>query len=177
MIKPNKGSILIGAAMLFLTAITRAQTPEQRLSEMKIIVPSAFPVANNYVHAVRTGNLIYLSGKGPLMKNGKYLVGKLGKTLMTSDGRSAARLIAISQIGVLKDMLGDLSRLKQIIKVNGFVNCTANFVEQSAVIDGFSDLMVAVFGELGKHARTSVGVESLPGNMAVEVEMIIEINP
>lgn len=108
---------------------------------------------------------------------GAYFTGKLGQEMQTADGAAAAKLIALTQIGELKEILGDLSKVKRIVKVNGFINSTADFSGQSVVLDGFSDLMVAVFGEKGKHARTSVGVASLPFNMAMEIEMIVETVP
>ena len=132
------------------------------------------PVAN-YVHAVRSGNLIFLAGKGPKQANGENIVGKLGKDLSIDEGYAAAREVGINQLSVLKMELGDLNKIKRIVKVHGMVNATSDFTDHSKVINGYSDLMVAVFGERGKHARAAVGMGSLPGNMAVEVEMIVEV--
>ena len=121
------------------------------------------------------GNLIYLSGKGPLRKDGTYITGKSGKDISIEQCYDAARLTAIIQIAVLKDMIGDLSKVKKIVKVLGMVNSSPDFYDQPKVINGFSDLIVDIFGEKGKHARSAIGVASLPMNIAVEVEMIVEV--
>lgn len=134
----------------------------------------AAPVAN-YVNVVRTGNLLYLAGKGPQKPDGTFVQGKLGKDMNVEQGYEAARLTAISQLAVLKAELGSLNKVKRIVKVLGMVNCTPDFADQPKVINGFSDLMVAVFGERGKHARAAVGVNALPMNTAVEVELIVEV--
>lgn len=149
--------------------------PEKNLQKLgvELIMPSK-PVAN-YVHAVRTGNLLFLAGKGPKKADGKNIVGKLGQDLSVEEGYEAARVAGINQLAVLKAELGNLNRVKRIVKVKGMVNATPEFTDQSKVVNGYSDLMVAVFGEKGKHARAAVGMGSLPGNMAVEVEMIVEI--
>lgn len=132
------------------------------------------PVAN-YVNAVRTGNLIFLSGKGPLKSDGTYITGKVGKDLSMEQGYEAARVTAINQLAALKAEIGDLNKVKRIVKVLGMVNSTPEFTDQPKVINGFSDLMVAVFGDRGKHARSAVGMIALPNNIAVEVELIVEV--
>jgi len=163
---------------LFSSMVTlKAQSPEKRLVELKLSVPKLQIANNNYVGAVRSGNLIFLSGKGPRSSNGAYVTGKLGQNMEIADGVKAARLIALAQIAELQAAISELSKVKRIVKVNGFINSTGDFTGQSIVLDGFSDLMVAVFGEKGKHARTSVGVASLPLNMALEIEMIVEVMP
>ena len=172
-----KGLGVTVITLLSIINLAGAQTPEKRLEELKFVVPKSAPSANNYIASVRTGNLVFLSGKGPKDLNGSYVKGKLGKELTLADGKQAAMLVALAQIGELKTLLGDLSKVKRIVKVNGFVNSMAYFTDQSAVIDGYSDLMVAVFGEAGKHARTAVGVASLPLNMALEIEMVVEVQP
>lgn len=152
------------------------QSPEDRLKELgiELIVPTR-PVAN-YVKAVRTGNLIYLSGHGPTKADGTDIIGKVGKDLKTEQGIEAAKRTAISLISTLSmELGGDLSRVKRIVKVNGWVNCTDNFKDQPKVMNGCSDLLVAVFGEKGKHARTSLGTNALPSNIAIEIEMIVEV--
>lgn len=149
--------------------------PEANLAKNDIVLrDQGIPVAN-YVHGVQSGNLIFLAGKGPKQANGENIVGKLGIELTVEEGYAAARETGINQLSVLKMMLGDLNRVKRIVKVNGMVNAAPDFKDQSKVINGYSDLMVAVFGENGKHARAAVGMGSLPGNMAVEVEMIVEV--
>jgi enamine deaminase RidA (YjgF/YER057c/UK114 family) len=163
------------AAVLFLSLTAIAQTPEENLKNLKIQLPSASAPVASYVNAVRTGNLIFLAGKGPRRDNGEYITGKLGDSLSIQQGYEAARLTGINQLAVLKDLLGDLSKVKRIVKVNGYVNSASNFYNQPQVINGYSDLMVHVFGEKGKHARTSIGVNTLPMNIAVEVEMVVEV--
>lgn len=152
-----------------------AQTPEEKLAQMGITLPPAPNPAANYVNAVRTGNLLFLAGKGPGKPDGTFVTGKVGEALTVDQGYDAARLVAISQIAVLKHELGDLSKVKRVVKVLGMVNATTEFTEHSKVMNGYSDMMVAVFGEGGKHARSSVGMCSLPFGIAVEVEMIVEV--
>lgn len=152
-----------------------AYDPEARLAELGITLPQpATPVAN-YVNGVRTGNLIFLAGKGPRRADGTEIRGKLGADVTIEEGYEAARLTAINQLAVLKDMLGNLDRVVRIVKVLGMVNSDPDFVEQPAVINGFSDLMVQVFGERGRHARAAVGMASLPRGQAVEIEMVVEV--
>lgn len=149
--------------------------PEAKLKELgiELSTPSA-PVAN-YVNAVRTGNLIFLAGKGPLKADGENITGKVGDDLTIEEGYEAARITGINQLSVLKAELGNLNRVKRIVKVKGMVNCTPDFTDQPKVVNGYSDLMVAVFGDRGKHARAAVGMGSLPSNIAIEVEMIVEV--
>ena len=161
----------------YIPASYAQQNPDARLKELgiELIVPTK-PVAN-YAKAVRTGNLIYLSGHGPTKADGTDITGKLGKDLKIEQGIEAAKRTAISLISTLKmELGGDLSRVKRIVKVNGWVNCTDTFKEQPRVMNGCSDLLVAVFGEKGKHARTSLGTNSLPSNIAIEIEMIVEVD-
>lgn len=140
---------------------------------IELFAPSK-PMAN-YVKAVRTGNLIYLAGHGPTKADGTNITGKVGTDLTTEQGYEAARQTGISILSTLKGELGDFNKVKRVVKVLGMVNCKDNFTEQPKVINGFSDLMVAVFGEKGKHARSAVGMNSLPNNMAVEIEIIVEV--
>lgn len=156
---------------------TQAQDIEQKLKEKGIVLttPSA-PIAN-YVNAVRVGNLLYLSGKGPTRADGSNITGKVGKDLTIEQGYQAARLVGINHLSVLKAELGNLNKVKRIVKVLGMVNCENSFGDQPKVINGYSDLMVEVFGDKGKHARSAVGMGSLPSNIAVEVEVIVEVEP
>ena len=163
---------------LFLTlvgAITYAQDAEAKLKELNIVLPVTGKPIANYVHLVRTGNLLFLAGKGPSNAEGVYTTGKVGKDLTLEQGKEAARLTAINQLAVLKAELGSLNKVKRIVKVLGMVNCEADFKDHPKVINGFSDLMVEIFGEKGKHARSAVGMSSLPMNMAVEIELIVEV--
>lgn len=154
---------------------TQAQTPEQRLQEKGItLVPPSKPIAN-YVNVVRVGNLLFLAGKGPTKADGTHITGKVGRDLTLEQGYEAASLCAINHISVLKAELGDLSKVKRIVKVLGLVNCHSDFQDQPKVMNGYSDMMVAIFGDKGKHARSAVGTNSLPMGIAVEVEVIVEV--
>jgi enamine deaminase RidA (YjgF/YER057c/UK114 family) len=149
--------------------------PEARLKELNITLPSPPQPVANYVNGVRSGNLIFLAGKGPKRADGSEMTGKLGVDITIEQGYEGARLTAINQLAVLKTMLGDLNKVKRIVKVLGMVNSDPTFIEQPKVINGFSDLMVDVFGEKGKHARAAIGVASLPRAQAVEIELVVEV--
>ena len=149
--------------------------PEAVLKELKIDLPDPPQPVANYVNGVQSGPFIFLAGKGPKYPDGFELRGKLGDNITIEEGYEGARQTAINQLSVLKSMLGNLNRVKRVVKVLGMVNCTPEFIEQPEVINGFSDLMVAVFGEKGKHARAAIGVASLPKGQAVEIEMIVEV--
>ncbi|OXB03258.1 RidA family protein [Flavobacterium pectinovorum] len=152
-----------------------AQTPEQKIKQLGVELPQIPESLGSYQDMVRVGNLVFLSGRGPLKADGKYIIGKVGQDLTANEGYQAARLTAINQLAILKQTFGSLDKIKRIIKVNGYVHTADSFTEQSKVMNGFSDLLIEVFGEQGKHARTSVGVFTLPQNMAIEVEMIVEV--
>ncbi len=164
-------------SLIFFITVNQllGQTPEENLAKAGIQLPTASQPVASYVNCVRTGNLLYLSGKGPLKKDGNFITGKLGKDLSIEEGYEAARLVAIAHMAVLKAELGDLSRVKRIVKVLGMVNSTATFTDQPKVVNGYSDLMGIIFGDKGKHARSAVGMISLPMNIAVEVEVIVEV--
>lgn len=147
----------------------------QKIQDLGLTLPEASTPVANYVNAVRTGNLIFLAGKGPNKPGGGYVTGKVGVDLTIEEGYAAAKLAGISQLAVLKAELGDLNKVKRIVKVKGMVNCAQDFENQPEVINGYSDLMVAVFGDKGKHARAAVGMCSLPRGIAVEVEMVVEV--
>ena len=152
-------------------------TAEQKLEEMGITLPPpAAPIAN-YVPAVRTGNLLFLAGAGPAPgPDGAMPRGRLGEDVSVEEGYDLARSVGIVQIARLKDTLGDLDRVKQIVKLLTMVNSTADFTEQPAVANGCSDLLVEVFGDKGRHARSAVGMSNLPGSIPVEIEMIVEVS-
>jgi len=156
-------------------AFDTSYDPEAKLLDLGINLKIPGTPVANYVHAVQSGNLLFLAGKGPKKDDGKNVVGKVGADLSLDEGNVAARWAAINQLAVLKAELGNLNRVKRIVKVKGMVNATPEFTDHSKVINGFSDLMVEVFGDRGKHARAAVGMGSLPGNMAVEVEMVVEV--
>ena len=161
--------------LFVVSTVAFSQKIEQKLKEMGIELPTPSQPIATYVSAVRTGNLIFLAGKGPSKPDGSYITGKPGKDLTVQQGYDAARLVAINQLAALKAAIGDLDKVKRVVKVLGMVNSDPDFKDHSKVINGFSDLIVAVFGDKGKHARSSVGMCSLPNNMAVEIELIVEV--
>jgi enamine deaminase RidA (YjgF/YER057c/UK114 family) len=173
--QPAKLLLFLACAASF-PILSTGQTPEQKLRDLGLqLMPLSKPIAN-YVKWVRVGNLIYTSGHGPTNGAGVLTTGKLGESLTIEQGYEAARLTALQLLTTLSDALGgNLSRVKRVVKVLGMVNCTPDFKDQPKVINGFSDLIVAVFGEAGKHARSAVGVNALPNGMAVEIEMIVEV--
>lgn len=150
---------------------------EARLVELGIQLPAPPPPVANYVRATRSGNIVYLAGHGPDRPDGTQVVGKLGAGgLSVAEGQEAARLTGIGMLASLKAEIGDLNRVSRILKVTGLVNAHPDFTDHPQVMNGFSDLMVQVFGERGRHARTSVGMGSLPNDIAVEIDMIVEIS-
>jgi enamine deaminase RidA (YjgF/YER057c/UK114 family) len=147
--------------------------PEARLKQLNITFPAPVTPIANFVSVVRVGNLLFVSGAtaGPDWT----LKGKLGKDLTVDQGYQAARQAGLNQLTNIKAALGSLDRVKRIVKVLGMVNSAEGFGDQPKVINGFSDLMVDVFGDAGKHARSAVGMAGLPGNQPVEVELIVEV--
>ena len=169
--------LITSAAILIISLSSVAQKIDydKKLNELgiELFTPSK-PVAN-YVKAVRTGNLLYLSGHGPGKADGTSMTGKVGAELTIDDGYAAARQAGISILSTIKSELGSLNKVKRVVKVLGMVNCTSDFTDQPKVINGFSDLMVSVFGEKGKHERSAVGMNALPSNITVEIEIILEV--
>lgn len=154
---------------LFTFSFLNAQTPEERLTDLGISLPEFSKPVANYVKWRKVGNLLFLAGDGSSLK------GKLGKDLTVEEGYQAARMTGIEILATLKAACGELSNIEQFVKVLGMVNSAPDFYDQPQVINGFSDLMVEVFGEKGKHARSAVGMGSLPSNIAVEIEVIVEL--
>ena len=148
---------------------------EEKIKELGITLPEVGAPVANYVNSVRTGNLVYTAGKGPTKPEGGYVTGKVGADLTEEEGYAAARLVGIQLLATLKAEIGDLNKVKRIVKVLGMVNGAPDFGNQPEVINGCSDLMVEIFGDRGKHARSAVGMGSLPRNIAVEIEMIVEV--
>ncbi len=148
---------------------------EQRLKELGIELTAPTSPMANYVNAVRTGNLLFLAGKGPGLPGKKLPTGKVGRDFTVEQAYVHARETGLSLIAVMKAELGDLDRVKRIVKVLGMVNATPEFGRQPEVINGCSDLLVEVFGDRGKHARSAVGVGSLPRGIPVEIEVIVEV--
>jgi enamine deaminase RidA (YjgF/YER057c/UK114 family) len=166
---------LMLSAQLAVTAIAQPIDFEKKLNELGIeLFAPTKPVAN-YVKAVRAGNLLFLSGHGPTRADGTNYTGKVGRELTIEQGYEAAKLTAIGLISTLKSEVGDLNKIKRIVKVNGWVNCTPDFGDQPKVINGCSDLMVALFGDKGRHARAAMGAGALPSNITTEIEMVVEL--
>ncbi|MDX2156234.1 MAG: RidA family protein [Hyphomicrobiaceae bacterium] len=148
---------------------------EQRVAELGLVLPPAPKPVGNYVGAVRTGNLLFMSGCGPRRVDGSAMTGKLGKTLTVEQGYEAARLVGLNMLSNIRAQLGSLDKVKRVVKVLGMVNATPEFEETPKVINGFSDLFAEVFGDAGRGARSAVGMGTLPFQIAVEVEMVLEV--
>ncbi len=149
---------------------------EQRIIDLGIELIMPNPPTANYLKSKRIGNMVYLAGHGPDKPDGGQVIGKLGGDLTLEEGIEAARFTGISLLSSLKAEIGDLNKVKNIVRAQGMVNADPSFMQHSQVINGYSDLMVAVFGEKGKHARAAIGMSSLPNNIAVEIDMIVEIS-
>ncbi len=166
------------ATLLAPTALfaQSAADPEQRLQELGVVLPApARPVAN-FVTAVRTGNLLFVAGHGPCGTPSEKVIGKVGRERTVDEGYEAARQTALCLLATVKAELGSLAKVKRIVRVFGMVNAVEGFEQHPKVINGCSDLLVAIFGERGKHARAAVGMASLPFNWTVEIEMVVEVS-
>jgi enamine deaminase RidA (YjgF/YER057c/UK114 family) len=152
-------------------------TPETRLAELGITLPAAVAPAANYVPTVIAGGLLHISGQIPFGPDGKPFQGRLGETMDIEQGKELARLCAINLIAQMQAALGALDRVERIVKLGVFVNSTPDFTQQPEVGNGASDLMVAVFGDAGRHARSAVGVAVLPRGVGVEIDAIVAIRP
>ncbi len=171
---PTLASALL-LAVLALAPLRAAETPETKLAALGLTLPATTAPIANYVPAVRTGKLVFLSGHLPFDAEGKVIAGKVGRDADEKTANAAARTTALALLASLKKEIGELSKVKRVVKVSGFVNATDDFKAQSAVINGCSDLLVALFGEKGKHARAALGMGSLPRGAVVEIEMVVEI--
>ena len=150
---------------------------EARIKQLGIVLPGPAKPAANYVPSVTTqGKLLFVSGQVPMTADGVKFVGKLGREFSIEEGQQAARICAINILGILKAALGDLDRVRRIVKVVGFVNAVPDFVDAHKVVNGASDLLTEVLGERGKHARSAIGMGTLPLGVAVEVEAIAEVD-
>jgi enamine deaminase RidA (YjgF/YER057c/UK114 family) len=152
-------------------------SPRERLAALGIELPPAPPPIANFVTHVREGNILYLSGQGPREADGTMHTGKVGAGVDVEQAYADARLTGINLLAVMQEALGDLSRVKRVVKLLGMVNATPDFAEHPNVINGCSDLLIDVFGEAGQHARSAVGFGSLPGNITVEIEAIVSLHP
>ena len=160
---------------LMPAALMAGSSPEENLAAFGLTIVAAPPAIANYVPAVRSGSLVFLAGQVPRAADGRMIAGKVGRDVTEAQAADAARVCALQLLGALKAEIGDLAKVKRVVRVGGFVNCTNDFAGQSKVINGASDLLVSVFGDRGRHARAAIGVASLPGNAVVEVEMIVEV--
>ncbi|MDB4679398.1 MAG: RidA family protein [Planctomycetaceae bacterium] len=148
---------------------------DAKLAELGLELPPAPKPAGVYSPLVQTGNLIYLSGHGPLKSDGTLISGKVGSDLTQEEGKAAAQQTGLALLATIKDQLGSLDKVKRIIKVLGMVNAVPDFTEHPSVINGCSELFVELWGENGRAARSAVGMGSLPGNIAIEIEVIAEL--
>ena len=151
------------------------KTPEQRLAELGLTLPTAPAPMANYVPYRWAGNLLFLSGQGPRRADGGFEIGRLGKDATIEDGYRAARLTGVQLLAIAKSAVGELSRIEAVVKLLGMVNAEPDFADHPKVINGCSDLFVEVLGEAGRHARSAVGVGSLPNRIMVEIEAILLI--
>jgi len=149
---------------------------EQKLKSLGIELPQAAKPVGSYVPGVVVGNILFMSGHGPFDSQGRVTAqGKVGRSMTTEQAQAVARQVALNMLGSVRQLAGDLDRVKRVVKVLGFVNCVDGYVDSPKVINGFSDCLVEVFGEAGSHARSAVGVAELPGGIPVEVEAIFEL--
>ena len=148
---------------------------EAKLEAMGLTLPTPPAPVANYVRAVTVGNLVFLSGDGPTRDGKQAYQGKVGAERTVEEGYEAAKLVMLNCLASLKEAIGDLDRVERIVKLLGMVNCTEDFGDQPKVINGASDLLVELFGEKGRHARSAVGMQALPMQITVEIEMIVQI--
>lgn len=148
---------------------------EARVKELGLDLPPGIKPVGNYVTGVRSGNLLFMSGCGPRLNDGSALTGKLGEALTVEKGYAAARQVGLNMLVNIREVLGSLDKVRRVVKVLGMVNSVPTFNETPKVMNGFSDLFVEVFGEAGRGARSAVGMVTLPGQIAVEVEMVLEV--
>ncbi|QCI99316.1 RidA family protein [Agrobacterium larrymoorei] len=159
-----------------IKAEAKADTPRDRLAALGIDLPPAPPPIANFVTHVIEGNMLYLSGQGPREANGFMHTGKVGSGVSVEQAYEDAKLTGVNLLAVMNEALGDLSRVRRVVKLLGMVNASPDFKDHPQVINGCSDLLNAVFGEAGQHARSAVGFGSLPGNITVEIEAIVALH-
>jgi enamine deaminase RidA (YjgF/YER057c/UK114 family) len=151
---------------------------EKRLKELGITLPEAATPVGSYVPGIRVGNILFMSGHGPFDSEGRVTSqGKLGRTMSIEEANAVARQVALNMLGSVRQIAGSLDRVKRVVKVLGLVNCVDGFTASPKVINGFSDCMVEIFGEAGRHGRSAFGVTELPAGIPVEVEAIFELHP
>jgi enamine deaminase RidA (YjgF/YER057c/UK114 family) len=150
---------------------------EQRIKDLRLVLPTGSSPAANYVNAVRTGNLLFIAGKAPLPENGKLPKGRLGREFTAEEGYRLARSATLDLIAVMRAELGSLDKVARIVEVQGFLNAVPEFEDHPKVLNGCSDLLVEVFGEQGKHARSVLGASSLRSGLPLVLKAIVEIRP
>jgi enamine deaminase RidA (YjgF/YER057c/UK114 family) len=155
---------------------TITMSAEARIAELGLQLPDPPSPGGTYQPVVQVGDLCYVSGHGPVQVDGTMITGKVGSEMGEEDANQAARVVGLAILATLKSYLGNLDRVTRLVKVLGMVNCTPDFGTQPKVINGFSDLMVEVFGEQGRAARSAVGMGALPGNIPVEIEVIVQVS-
>src|SRR5436190_23738687 len=156
--------------------IPMASKPETRIQELHLTLPNPPKPIAKYKPAVQLGNVLYVSGHGPLKPDGTMITGRVGADLNLEQGKEAAKVVGLAILSSVRNTIGSLNKVKRLVKTLGMVNCTADFKDQPVVINGFSELMAEVFGDdAGVGARSAAGMGSLPGNIAVEVECIFEV--
>ena len=148
---------------------------EKKMKDMNVTLPPPPQPMGNYVRAVQVGNFLFVSGHGPYNDGKIKMAGKVGRELTIEEGYQVARIVGLNCLATVKAELGSLDKVKRVVKLLGMVNCTEDFKDQPKVINGCSDLLVEVFGLVGKHARSAVGVQALPNGIPVEIEMILEV--
>jgi len=168
-------SVLFVVLAATLATIAAAETPEERLAAAGFTLPPPTSPVATYVTWRRAGNLLFLSGHGECGDD--FTTGKVGRDLTLEQGRRSAELTGLCMLATIKSAVGELSRVKQVVRILGMVNAAEDFTDHPAVINGFSDLFVTAFGDAGKGARAAVGMASLPSGIAVEIEAIVELHP
>jgi enamine deaminase RidA (YjgF/YER057c/UK114 family) len=148
---------------------------EKKLKDLGITLPTPPQPIANYVRAVQAGNFLFVSGHGPYNDGKIKIAGKVGREITVEEGYQVARNVGLNCLATVKAAIGDLDKVRRVVKLLGMVHCTEDFKDQPTVINGCSDLMVEVFGEIGKHARSAVGMQALPNGIPVEIEMILEV--
>ena len=170
----KKFIVSTAALLILMPLVASANSPEENLKAAGFTLPAPVKPIANYVTWRRAGNILYLSGHGAC--EGKSVLGKLGQDVSVEQGYDAAQLVGLCALATIKEATGDLSTVKQVLQITRMVNATDDFTGHSLVINGFSDIFVTAFGDDGKAARAAVGMSSLPGNMAVEVSAVLELN-
>lgn len=180
----NKLSAFFSLILLINTSMALASSeksrhmqtnPDEKVKQLGLTLKDKGKPTATFVYAVRTGDLLFTAGHISVTPKGEIIKGKLGKDLTTEQGAEAARMAGISVLATIKQQLGSLSKVKRLVKVTGMINATPEFTQHSQVMNGFSDLMIEVFGENGQHARSAVGMGSLPVDAAVEIEVVLEV--